>query len=1365
MEADAVEYPPYPHQSRPAATNTVSAASGSNNYANKLAEKVNEQARHIVELESYRSLCEERILELVPNHPLPLRSEHLGSDFGQTNSGQVPKQAASYILSTEATHRREQSELQLKYNRLEKQYKAASGKLNEYMKQLREVKSALEAKEKELHLVNKKNEKLRGELDHVTTAGSHGQSRLGAMGMETATLGQGGSVKDDGSINAKDKDQLLYKIHTQHRKIEELEQIRGKLEESLRMEAIGSEEQRAYIGMLKTALEARMNEIGFRVPNTPNHSDKAVDVFLQLAHLKGELESSRKIIAQRDTSLADANRELLALRRSLETLDSDRNGLIVEVDRLHNNWREAKEHSERLEHYVKTLEEEKTALLEYVQESVERQSKLTEEIQSQKEAIEATRQREMAGNEDIEKLLTERDSLRERVEQVLRMSEELEKEKLSLRDELNANRHRTADLEDKLSSKSLEVQELTSLQAELLNAVKESKRETMHIREESDKTHMNFIQLQQTLTQTQSDLMECKQHLESQRRALRGEMEASMKGFQNQLAGKSQILMEQRTSMESLQREIDQKDKQITDLSRELQDERSAHAQEQDRLRSEVSRLGDELSLWQRQTEECRNKSQQLELDQHQLDRELRSAEIRIRDLELSLRNMESERDKYIEMYNAEHADRERLLVDFRSIQSSLKQTEKRVFDVEAELSSVSHNFKETEKLLEQEKSERVLERKMMYDEIHSLRMRQEDIQRDKSSVSQSLDAVQRDRENRLRDLDRLNDELKRCHTHIDELTAKSNNLNQVQRELFDARDKMEQLNADLSNETYKREETERELRHAEMKWREAESKMQDLQFRMEHSNEDAESIRRKAETMVAQTCTENKILLEKVQQLETEVRRMEQESKRRVANEILENQVSSLKAVNEGLKCSFDELNQQMEESRQKQLQQTNSQGLSAMRRDMSLVQLIKHDIERMCSASDAVSRVAQSTVDTSSVDSAVNSLSRLISSLIEETKHFERLLTESERKIDMLSQEINRAENARVSALDAVQNLEAMTSTGAMEVKLLKEEIKHLRDQNIQLEKQIRKQEIDSLAPQRLNVTVAEELSRKNREVADMKLQIDRLKMDHDRLEKDRSELLNRNRDITDDRQRLSKELDVARSDLSAVIQKKDSELNQLREELIVRGREINQLNESLSQIRVKTVSTHTESVLIRNQLEMAQQAKEDADKQIDNLRQEKNVLEVQLNALRGYTSASASTVTSRQKSFYTQSAHSSSAADPSTFAEPRSTSRQSMEPDNRRSTAADRDRDRMVDATGPKSNLANRIKEYENRQLHSQLVRDRSPSPQPYHRGGQTSPERVVRFEEDSTPSPSTRPRLAERLQKVHATFSNIRRSVQG
>ena len=46
-------------------------------YVEMLETKIREQAQRLIELQTYKSLCETKIRQVVPNHPLPINEQHI----------------------------------------------------------------------------------------------------------------------------------------------------------------------------------------------------------------------------------------------------------------------------------------------------------------------------------------------------------------------------------------------------------------------------------------------------------------------------------------------------------------------------------------------------------------------------------------------------------------------------------------------------------------------------------------------------------------------------------------------------------------------------------------------------------------------------------------------------------------------------------------------------------------------------------------------------------------------------------------------------------------------------------------------------------------------------------------------------------------------------------------------------------------------------------------------------------------------------------------------------------------------------------------------------------------------------------------
>jgi hypothetical protein len=48
-------------------------------FIKKLMDKIRRQAEQLIQLENYKLLCEKRILEFAPEHPLPVELSHMGN--------------------------------------------------------------------------------------------------------------------------------------------------------------------------------------------------------------------------------------------------------------------------------------------------------------------------------------------------------------------------------------------------------------------------------------------------------------------------------------------------------------------------------------------------------------------------------------------------------------------------------------------------------------------------------------------------------------------------------------------------------------------------------------------------------------------------------------------------------------------------------------------------------------------------------------------------------------------------------------------------------------------------------------------------------------------------------------------------------------------------------------------------------------------------------------------------------------------------------------------------------------------------------------------------------------------------------------
>jgi hypothetical protein len=64
----------------PANNNFKGKSSNNNNYQDLLESKIRNQAKRLFALQEYKQLCEKRILQLCPHHPLPVVDSHIKTD-------------------------------------------------------------------------------------------------------------------------------------------------------------------------------------------------------------------------------------------------------------------------------------------------------------------------------------------------------------------------------------------------------------------------------------------------------------------------------------------------------------------------------------------------------------------------------------------------------------------------------------------------------------------------------------------------------------------------------------------------------------------------------------------------------------------------------------------------------------------------------------------------------------------------------------------------------------------------------------------------------------------------------------------------------------------------------------------------------------------------------------------------------------------------------------------------------------------------------------------------------------------------------------------------------------------------------------
>jgi chromosome segregation ATPase len=135
-------------------------------------------------------------------------------------------------------------------------------------------------------------------------------------------------------------------------KVEQLNQEKQSLMNTLRKEMIINEEQRNYINILKETIESNLFKNGFAdiiQKSSPNTTNLA-DAFVNIAQMQNEVEKSKKDLIHLNNQFNDAKTEIKTLKKQCEDLTASNALLNQTVDKYkinHNIQEQNKEQSEK----------------------------------------------------------------------------------------------------------------------------------------------------------------------------------------------------------------------------------------------------------------------------------------------------------------------------------------------------------------------------------------------------------------------------------------------------------------------------------------------------------------------------------------------------------------------------------------------------------------------------------------------------------------------------------------------------------------------------------------------------------------------------------------------------------------------------------------------------------------------------------------------------------------------------------------------------------------------------------------------------------------------------------------------------------
>lgn len=151
------------------------------------------------------------------------------------------------------------------------------------------------------------------------------------------------------------------------------------LEESLRIETINSEEQRAYIEVLKAALESKINDLGLMnfIKETAKYSKtNHLDLFVQFQNLKSNIDSQVTQAKTQDAKITELELMVESLQNELSQYKITNQELMDFNTRINSDIENSLKRFSVLEDENKKLKNEKNHVLDYLDEMTQKSEKL-----------------------------------------------------------------------------------------------------------------------------------------------------------------------------------------------------------------------------------------------------------------------------------------------------------------------------------------------------------------------------------------------------------------------------------------------------------------------------------------------------------------------------------------------------------------------------------------------------------------------------------------------------------------------------------------------------------------------------------------------------------------------------------------------------------------------------------------------------------------------------------------------------------------------------------------------------------------------------------------------------------------------------
>ncbi|GMH93704.1 hypothetical protein TL16_g12703 [Triparma laevis f. inornata] len=317
----------------------------------------------IAKLKDYTRLCEARIKELHPDHPLPIQHIHIGAPLPDTAppNNSLPlmsKNVPAFVLSATASNNRQEREDRTMIMELRRQKEHEEMRNQELTKQNLQLRNLADRKTKEAqvlnrHLVNSQMKVKEMESQLVGLQTSDSRKRINAM-----------SSKPPVSTNIK-----------AHSKVKELTVEVDVLKKQLETSQFKVTEGDLQIKVLEDALEFKAQEWGI-----VSHGNGG-KLLADLAKLKGEVVSLKKANKEGDRFVKENQLDIKAYKTELDAMEA-------KMKKKDDEYADLQENFNSLGGDVLTeLEKEKDALLDYVTESLDNVTTLESEKNDLQEEV------------------------------------------------------------------------------------------------------------------------------------------------------------------------------------------------------------------------------------------------------------------------------------------------------------------------------------------------------------------------------------------------------------------------------------------------------------------------------------------------------------------------------------------------------------------------------------------------------------------------------------------------------------------------------------------------------------------------------------------------------------------------------------------------------------------------------------------------------------------------------------------------------------------------------------------------------------------------------------------------------------------